>query len=237
MKTKLYTVFFIALLIAGSSYGQTFYGVTSADATYGGGTIFCYDADAGTYTDEYVFKPNPIHKAQVLFEQSSGVYVGICDRSDENTIYGSQDENSVFSYNVATDKSEILLELPYEFHVQNSGNPPGDIILFKKELILGIVLLPNDSLGLMRYSLFTNSYDIVAKFSGAYYPADGDSSYMASGCYFSAVDDNTIVFSLKKSKGTSDGSVDEGRDFFKFTPQDNSVSVILNVPSSELFIP
>ncbi|NPA36509.1 MAG: T9SS type A sorting domain-containing protein [Chlorobi bacterium] len=237
MKLNFYFSLLIAMFLTVMVKGQVFYGVTSSYSQYGGGTIFSFDAGTGTYTDEYLFKPNPVYDPLVLFEQSSGVYVGVCERSNENSTYDEQEGNSIYTYDLSTGESRILYELPYSFHVQNSGNPPGDIILFDGELIVGIVLLPNDSIGLIRYSLFSNSSEIVAKFNAEVYPDDGVYTYSPSGCFFSAVDDNTIVFNLRKRKGTSDGSVEEGWDFFMFTPQDNSVNVILNVPDSDSFYP
>jgi uncharacterized repeat protein (TIGR03803 family) len=237
MKRKIYFFTFIAFIVSLSLNAQSLYGVTSNDETYGGGTVFSYDAGTGTYTDEYIFRPNPVYDAKVLFEQSSGVYVGVCDRSNENTIYGEQPGNAIFGYDVSSGETDIVAELPYNFHVQNSGNPPGDIILFESNLIVGIVLLPNDSIGLFRYSLFNNTSEVVAKFNAESYPDDGVYTYSPNGCFFTAIDNETIVFSLNKMQGTSDGSVYAGRDFFKYSLSDNSVEVIVNVPYGDKFYP
>ena len=237
MKRIIYSIVFSFLLFSLSLNAQTFYGVTSNDGTYGGGTIFSYDAGTETYIDEYVFKPNPVYDAMVLFEQSSGVYVGVCGRSNENSIYGEQPGNAIFGYDVSSGETSIVAELPYSFHVQNSGNPPGDIILFESNLIVGIVLLPNDSIGLFRYSLFNHTSEVVAKFNAESYPDDGVYTYSPNSCFFTVVDDETIVFSLNKMEGTSDGSVYAGRDFFKYKLSDNSVEVIVNVPYGDKFLP
>ena len=239
MKTFTYLFFIISIFLQISVNAQTFWGVTNDDGTYGGGTIFSYDAGTGTYTDEYVFKPNPIYAPWNVFEESAGVYVGVCEKSTVDGTNDSKSNRFIYRYTQATNTSEIIGELPHPFHVQNKKYAPGNIVYFNNDEIIGFVLNNDlDSIILIRYSVSADSYSEVAKYSTTSYPAEGAYSYSATGCYFSIIDNSTIIFSLKKIKGIADSeSTNEGIDFFVFNPQDNSITTLFNVPYADKFLP
>ncbi len=230
------TIIFSLLTISSVSFGQQFYGVTKTDGTYDGGTIFSYDGSTGTYTDEYVFKPNPVYDAFQLFEINNGFFVGVCDHSNENSVYGSHDGNAIYSYDSSTGETSIIAELPYPFHAQVSRYNPG-YIADVDNWIIGIVTMPDDSIGLMESSLYTGESTIIKKFNAESYPAEGDSSYRADNCYFTALDNHTVLFSLRKIKGLAgSGTSNEGHDFFTFDTQTKSFEYLMNVPQSDNFL-
>ncbi|GEM_PF-5681631 len=240
MKTFLYSLLFMMLMLSASSFGQTFWGVTHNDNKFNEGTIFSYDADAGVYTDEYVFKPNIVYKAWNAFEEGAYIYVGVCERSFEESANAPGGKSYIYRYNAISDSTEIVKELPHPFHVQIiNHSTPGNVIYFNNDEVIGFVLNnPLDSVILIRYSIQNDLYQEITRYSTNPYPGEGEFSYSVSNCYFSIIDNSKIIFSLSKKKGLADnGSSNEGRNFYVFNPQDNSIKVLFNVPYTDSFIP
>ncbi len=236
--SKLLTV--LALLVSVSVSGQTFWGMTSNDNTYGGGTIFSFNVQSKTYKDEFVFKPSPVFEAINAFEESPGVYIGICQRSQaEGVFHDNSTGNAIYRYNALKDTTEIVAELPYYFKHWNAGSKPGadDIIYFKGNII-GMVAFAEDTMALISYSVAKKELKEIAIYNNNSWPGDGKTAYREHYCYFKVVNDTTILFSLEKIQ--QDGGSEThslGRDFFAYNPETGIVGKLFNVPATRHIIP
>ena len=220
--------------------GQTFWGMTSSDDVYGGGAIFQYNAQSGVYNEMFVFKPSPVFEAINAFEESPGVYIGVCNRSQADGIYHDNTTgNAIYRYNSMKDTTEIVDVLPSYFKHWNAGSKTGadDIIYFKGNLI-GMMGVNDDTMALISYSVSKKELKKIAVFNIQSWPGDGNTAYKSGQCYFSVANDTTILFSLGKIQ--QDGGSDShslGRDFFAYNPETGKVGVLFNVPVTRKVIP
>ena len=236
--SKLLTV--LVLLVSSSVSGQTFWGMTSNDNTYGGGTLFSYNVQSQIYKDEFFFKPSPVYEAINAFEESPGVYIGVCTRSQADGIFNNTSKkNAIYRYNALKGTTEIVAELPYQFKHWSAGSRPGvdDIIYFKGNLI-GMVGYNEDTMALISYSVAKKELKKIAYYNNNPWPGDGQTAYREHFCYFTVVNDTTILFSLEKFQ--QDGGSDThslGRDFFVCNPEAGTVGKLFNVPATRRIIP
>ena len=179
MKKKLHITAWVAALILflmNPAQGQTFWGMTSNDNTYGGGTVFSYNVQADTYKDVFVFKPSPVYEAVNAFEESPGVYIGVCNWSQANGIqHDNTTGNAIYRYNSLKDTTEIVAELPHYFMHWIAGSKPGaaDIIYFKGNLI-GMMGYSDDTMALISYSVAKKELKEIAVFNIQSWPGEGD---------------------------------------------------------------
>jgi hypothetical protein len=216
--------------------GQTFWGMTSNDNTYGGGTIFSYNVQSDSYKDVFFFKPSPVYEAINAFEESPGIYIGVCNRSQADGIYHDNNtENAIYRYNSLKDTTEIVAELPHYFMHWLAGNKPGasDIIYFKGHII-GMMGYNDDTMALISYSVAKKELKEIAVFNIQSWPGDGNTAYQSRQCYFSVANDTTIVFSLAKIQQTGSSETQSlGRDFFAYNPTTGKTGVLFNVPATK----
>ncbi len=239
MKNNLYLSKFLTalvLLVSVSVSGQTFWGMTSNDNTYGGGAIFSYNVQSKTYKDEFVFKPSPVFEAINAFEESPGVYVGICRHSQANGIFqNNPGGNAVYRYNTLKDTTEILDVFQYYFEFNRLG---ADNIIYFKDNFIGMMKMGEDTMVLVKYMVAKKELQKVASYNISSWPGTGKYSYMPSNCFFSVANDTTILFSLAKKKQTGSSSTQSmGRDFFAFNPEKGKVGILFNVPATRKVIP
>ena len=239
MKKTLHTTAFtvaLILIFMIPAQGQTFWGMTSSDNTFGGGTVFSYNVQAKTYKDEFVFKPSPVFEAINAFEESPGVYIGVCRHSQENGIFqNSPGGNAIYRYNSIKDTTEIIDVFQHYFEFNRLG--ADNIIFFKKNLI-GMMNMGQDTMVLVRYIIEKKELHKIASYNISSWPGIDKYSYRSSGCFFSVANDTTIIFSLSKIKQTGSSSTKSmGRDFFAYNPETGKVGILFNVPASRKVIP
>jgi len=210
---------------------QTFWGVTSWGTTFEGGTIFSYNVQTNSCVKEFEFKPNPVYEAINIFEESPGVYIGVCNRSFADSV-NKPHKNAIFRYDALKDSTEIVAELSPYFKHWNGGFKDGaaDIIYFQGNII-SMMGYGEDTMKLVSYDVANKSLKEISTFSCSSWPGDGNYSYNVSGCFFTAVNDTTVLFSLGKFKQVgNDEHHDEGRDFYSYNPQTEQVGKLLNIP-------
>ncbi len=236
MKIKFNFLLFIAgmILLTLPAAGQTFWGMTSRGSTFQGGTIFSYNVQTNSCKKEFEFKPNPVYDAINIFEESPDVYIGICQKSWADSLTKKQNGNALYRYYALKDSTEIVAELPYYFKHWNGDFKPGeaDIIYFQGNII-GMMRYGEDTMKLVSYSVAEKNLKEISVYSSNSWPGDGNYSYDVSGCYFTAVNDTTVLFSLGKFKQVGrDGILGQGRDFFSYNPQTGHVGILFNIPDS-----
>ncbi len=230
----------LILFFMAPAKGQTFWGMTSNDNTYGGGTVFSYNVQSDTYKDEFFFKPSPVYEAINAFEESPGVYIGVCNRSQaEGIFHDNSTGNAVYRYNSLKDTTEIVDVLPSYFKHWNAGSKDGadDIIYFKGNLI-GMMAVGDDSMAFISYSVSKKELKKITVFNNKSWPCVGNITYTPRQCYFSVANDTTIVFSLGKIQQTGSSETQSlGRDFFAYNPETGKVGTLFNVPATRKVIP
>jgi uncharacterized repeat protein (TIGR03803 family) len=243
MKKKLQITAWVTALILifiAPAKGQTFWGMTSDNNVYGGGAIFSYNVQSGTYKEEFAFKPSPVYEAINAFEESPGVYIGVCNRSQADGIYHDNTTgNAIYRYNSLKNTTEIVAVLPYYFMHWIAGSKPGasDIIYFKGNLI-GMMGYSDDTMALISYSVAKKELKKMAVFNIQSWPGVGKTAYQSRQCYFSVANDTTILFSLVKIQQTGSSETQSlGRDFFAYNPETGKTGVLFNVPATRKVIP
>ena len=230
----------LILFLMNPAQGQTFWGMTSNDNTYGGGTVFSYNVQADSYKDVFFFKPSPVYEAINAFEESPGVYIGVCNRSQANGIFhDNKTGNAIYRYNALKDTTEIVDVLPSYFKHWNAGSKPGasDIIYFKGNL-MGMMGVNDDTMALISYSVSKKELKKIAVYNINPWPGEGNTAYQSRQCYFSVANDTTILFSLGKIQQTGSSETQSlGRDFFAYNPETGKVGVLFNVPATRKVIP
>ncbi len=226
----------LMLLISASSFSQTFWGMTSNDDTYDGGTLFSFNVQTNTYHDEYVFKPNPVFGAMNVFEESPGIYVGICNQSFADGVHNKNTHDALYRYYASKDSTEIVALFPGDFIHAQYHDGDADIIYFKNSII-GMIYPDGknryDSMVLINYSVPDNQLEKVAVFNKNTWPGEGNTSYSPNNCYFTPVNDTTIVFCLSKSYQYSSSDIRyAGQDFFHYNPQTGRLNILFSIPDS-----
>lgn len=228
------TLFIFLLLFASTSIAQTFWGMTSNDGLYGGGAIFSFDAKTDSYQTEYVFKPSPVYNAFNVFEQSPDMYIGVCDRSYVESIYGDSDYHYLYQYDALKDTTEIIYEFPGYFTQSQYQNGEADIIYFNNSIIGMLKEVNNDTMTLINYSLENKTLTEIAKFNTDNWPGEGNSAYSMNACYFSPVNDTTVLFSLGKFTQLPDTEIrKDGREFYSYNPQKGTIGILFTTSSTE----
>ncbi|MBN2238121.1 MAG: hypothetical protein JW729_11215, partial [Bacteroidales bacterium] len=225
------TLFSFLLMFASTSLAQTFWGTTPTDGSFGGGTLFSFDAKTDTYTDEYFFRGSSVYDAFNVFEESPNVYIGVCSRSYEDATDAG---NSIYRYNAISNTTEIIFNYPYDTY---HSFAIGDMAYIGNNSIIGLSNV-DDIIKLTRYDVSTDTYQEFGSFSSKSYPANGDYSYGTNACYFTEISESLVIFSLPKVLGGESSSTTlAGRDFFGYNPQTNEIGLLFNIPSSEPYFP
>lgn len=224
----------LLLMTAFPALGQTFWGVTSMGSTFQGGTIFSYNVQTNNCVKEFEFKPNPVYDAFNIFEESPGVYIGACQKSFADSVGKPQNGSAIFRYDALKDSTEIVAELPSYFKHWNGGFKSGeaDIIYFQGNII-SMMGYGEDTMKLVSYDVANKSLKEISTFVCKSWPGDGNYGYNVSACFFTAVNDTTVLFSLGKFKQVgNDSRSNEGRDFYSYNPQTGHVGKLFNIPDS-----